>query len=106
MIEFFGRIPGDFPHNSVVGYTDVDHEWGDPAPENDRVNCDINVTKIWEGVEEVTPYIHARFPDALTISDPATIDRDLGIGERLVTPIQVPVFYGAGVEKSFDPILH
>ncbi len=103
VLQFTGRIPGTYDPNFVIGNAEVDHEGGDPIPENNRVDHNIRVVKIWEGVEEVETFIYGEFSSVLntTLAD----GRDIGIGDKLANPIQVPIYYAAGVEPLSDPIL-
>ncbi len=106
VIEFTGRIPGNYGPNSIQGYARIEHEAVDLDPTNDRVDYDIKVIKEWVGTEDVKPYIYARFSNALTPSSSVVIDRDIEIGGRLAAPIQLPVYYGASIETlSGPPIL-
>ena len=104
-INFTGRIPGTFSPDAVIGFAEVEHGGGDQIPENNRVDYDINVIKEWRGTEVVEPFIYAQFSEVLDLTNPDILDRDIDSGDRLATPIQVPVYYGAAVEKVGDPIL-
>ncbi len=103
VIEFTGRIPGTYDPNFVVGSAEVEHDGGDTVPANNRVDHNIRVVKIWEGAEEVETFIYGEFSSVLNTT--SGDGRDIAIGDPLANPIQVPLYYAAGVEPLSTPIL-
>ena len=60
--------------------------------------------KIWEGNEVVEPFVYAEFAEELGDFS-GSRSRDIAMGERLINPIQVPLYVGPGVETSIPPMM-